>query len=235
MLLKPHWIVPFLAYLLGCRRFKVLGWVCLFTLVSGLAAFICFGAETFQNYLPQAKSLVESPWRFQVQEAVSLTAQIYRFMPHVSYPSIMSFTAPIFCCAVLLLIWLGNRYRDSQDWLERGIACAFPLGIACAVYYSPYDMVFVLPSLIIMLKPSNFVGLPVSSKVSIGIATCLLMNPLYHWIMNKLAPDYSWVINPQYVGMLILAVAAVRFVLAKPESHETVASQKRQAEQVLVR
>jgi len=220
MLMKPHWVLPFLAYLFGCRRFKVLAWLGLSTFVLAAVAYVSFGAETFSNYLPQAKHLSENPLIFSVPEAVSLTAQIYRLMPRLPYASIMPFTALIYCCSLLFLCWLGNRYRDNRDWLTPGIICAFPLGISCAFYYSPYDIIFVLPSLLALFGQTNFSTLPASSKTLICLSALVLMNPLYHWIMGKLSEGFALPFNPIYAGVLVLSVVAVRFCLTEKANRE---------------
>ncbi|HEY9772482.1 MAG TPA: glycosyltransferase family 87 protein [Planktothrix sp.] len=213
--LKPHWILPLSAFLFGARRYKTIG---LFVAIcAGIAvlSLVLFGTQTWSDYIPLSKLLTDNPWMFGIQQAVSASAQIYRFFPQIPYRQIAIVGGGIYALSLLALVWLGNRVRNQEEWLELGILSVFPIGIACSFYYTPYDMFLLLPTVAVLFSNGNWRRISTADKWIVGVSLAMLMNPLYHLLIGKVVTEHKAVINPFYVGTWCIAVALAKIVLRR--------------------
>ncbi|MBI4534186.1 MAG: DUF2029 domain-containing protein [Candidatus Melainabacteria bacterium] len=178
LLLKPQELAPFLVYLVGARRYKVISYLIVLTVGLCGASLLLIGVDGYKNYLDLLSSSVANTLWMQSELSATVRGQLLRFFPEQKV--LVTQISSVILVGVLALIFcLGRRESCKVRWLEVGLATAFPLGLITSLHCHDYDLLLLAPSIVALVK-GGLVKNPHPWLACVGLAgTTLFLLPLY--------------------------------------------------------
>lgn len=212
LLCKPQEILPFIIFLVGARRYKTVGALTVIGLVLMAVAYLLIGKDGFVNYSELIKNSITDT-RYLVSDiSCTLRGQLYRFFPeHRLESHYISLAVLVPCLAACL--WIGEKVRRSDRWLEYGLVAVMPLGIVSALYCYYYDLLILVPTALLLMTvfEPELPPLGILAGMLGGLAFMLPFSIFIHfnWIMVGHAP------NPHFFVLLAFAIGSLAFIGGK--------------------
>lgn len=206
MLVKPHELLPFLAYAAGARRYRLLVNFLVLACVLALLSLLAVGWEGWSNYFQLMANSVAQSANMQPELGPTVRGQLLRLVPGRA-------NEIFWLSAALALLSLGGNfafgrlYCRYQHWLELGLVAAVPLGLVCSLHCHDYDLLLLIPSAVAALKLGLAESLPEWTKLAAILGTVLFLLPVYKFI------HYDYLLggapmNPLFVCLLVAAASA---------------------------
>lgn len=145
---KPHLALPFCIFLLGARKFKTVFALAGIGLILLAITLVNPGADAYTNYAAFMKYANLHPEVMNLPGCVTVRTQLLRFFPQF-YEAIGFISLGVFAGGLTFLAWLGNRFKNRQDWLEIASLVSMPVGFVTTLYVHPYDLLLFLPSIFV--------------------------------------------------------------------------------------
>jgi hypothetical protein len=207
LVLKPQELLPFLAYLLGARRFRVLAYFAIFLLCLAAISFLVLGIQGWSNYFQLIGFSLEHTAGMQPELNPTVRGQLLRVLPgHNVLVPILSISA---CGASLAASFLlGRTYARFSPRLELGLATAVPVGLVAALHVHDYDLLLLVPSAVAAIKLGFFRRVPDILKLLAIMFSTVILLPLYVYVHY----DYllkGGLVNPIFILLLIAAIASI--------------------------
>lgn len=178
LLLKPQELAPFLVYLIGARRYSVIGYLIMLTGLLCGASLILIGADGYKNYFDLLGSSVENTVWMQPELSATFRGQLLRAFPDQKL-MVTQVSSVILLGGLALTFYLGRRESRQPKWLEAGLATALPLGLVTSFHCHDYDLLLLVPSIVSLVK-SGLVKNPPGWLVFVGLACTLpFLLPFY--------------------------------------------------------
>lgn len=209
LLLKPQEVLPFLVYLVGGKRYRVL------LMFLGIAAAVALvgvleigGLPGLHNYQKLMSEAVENSSFLQSDLSPTLRGQLYRLLPQAKTISTIV-SSGVLLMALAVILWAGRKFRLAAGWVEGGLLM-LPLGLVSALYFFDYDLVILLPTLVVLMKDQLQDNIPPLILLSIIIGGLIFMVPFSIFIhYDYLLP--GGVINPYFWALLVFGIWLVYF------------------------
>ncbi len=180
-LLKPQEMLPFVAYLLGGRRWKPVACMLVIACLLAVVSFCVIGPDGYRNYLHLMLSAFGNTQGMQPELSPTLRGQLLRFFPEQKLAVIA--LSSVVSAAVLVVNWLlGRSFKRHRQWLEVGVAAAVPIGVVSALYCHDYDLLLLIPSVVACLKLGLCARLPEPVKLAVILTATILLLPVYKWV-----------------------------------------------------
>ncbi len=147
--IKPHYLLPFVVYLIGARKFKQVIWGA--TIIAALIAIslMVMGIAGYPSYLEMLFGVSKMHNIMLPQISPTIIGQLLRL------PGVSDWTAHVIsaCCWLLTLLFsfaLGERVRDNDiadsSWFTIWLMAVLPLSLITASSCHSYDLALLIPS-----------------------------------------------------------------------------------------
>jgi len=211
LMLKPQEVLPFLVFLLGARRYRVLFLFAVCTALVALVSFIELGLPGVMNYQTLMASTVENSKYLQADISPTLRGQLYRLFP--SAKSLWTVICSIIHLVALgYIFWAGRKFRRAAGWIQAGVLVAMPLGLVTTLYYFDYDLIVLLPALVVLMKPQLQDLIAPWQLLLAMMGGLIFMLPFsiyihYYYFLNE-----HGLINPNFWPLLVFSLWLIYFV-----------------------
>lgn len=201
-ILKPQLLAPFVFYLLGARRYRLLVSFGVLVLIYSITAL---GFVGLQGYVD---------WAHLVANPANLVFMVPNLNPTVRgqllrIPAVSGAATPV-SLVVLVLVFaflyvLGSRMRASKDWLSTGVMASMPLGLVSAWHCHVYDLLLLIPAILALIRSPLVERVPtVTRMASLGIMALFLI-PVYVHIHYRYLLK-GGMINAHFLALLAFAL-----------------------------
>lgn len=210
LLLKPQEVLPFLVFLLGAKRYRILLTFVAIAAAVTVVGMIEIGGQGLLNYQQLMSNSVENSRFLQSDLAPTLRGQLYRLFPDLKTFSTIA-SSIVMLGALGVIFYAGRKFRLASGWVEAGLLVAFPLGLVSALYFFDYDLLILLPALVVLMKDQLQDRVPPLILLAIIVGGLIFMLPFslfihYDYLM-KGGP-----VNPYFFALLVFAAWLVYFV-----------------------
>jgi hypothetical protein len=217
VLCKPQEILPFILFLVGVRRYKTVGALAVIGLVLMAVAYFLIGKDGFANYSELIKNSVTDT-RYLVSDiSCTLRGQLYRCFPQHRLEA-HYFSLAVLAPSLVACLWLGNKVRRFDRWLEYGLVAVMPLGIVSALYCYYYDLLILVPTAVLLMTvfEPELPPLGILAGMIGGLAFMLPFSIFIHlnWILE------GKMLNPHFFVLLAFAIGSLAFVASKIKSEK---------------
>ncbi len=220
LLLKLQELLPFIAFLAGARRYRVLCYFVCLALFCFLISLLMLGFHGYENYYRLIMDAGANSTGMQPELNPTFRGQLLRLFPH--FASLVSLVAAVvFAVALVFCFCLGRRMSGSKKWLEPALIGAMPLGLVTTIHMHDYDLLLLLPGIVALISS----GL-LSRICSLQRITILMLAPAFFLPAYSII-HYSYmlqggVVNPLFV--MLACLAALLFALSSTVDHSDQAS-----------
>lgn len=149
-LLKPHLLLPLMAYIAGAGRY---GNILAFAATGALALLIALvwpGINTFADFAQYCQLLKDHPEILCLERCSTMGGQLVHWFPDQAQ-RISTISGAVFAGMLPVLFWLGRYFRNADDWLAPALAI-MPSVFFLEIFVLPYDLILLLPSLLTVLS-----------------------------------------------------------------------------------
>jgi hypothetical protein len=179
MIIKPQYILPFLVYLVGMRRWRPIIIFCGISLILTVAAYLLIGWAGFANYF----ALLLAPQGiFHMQPALMPTffGQMLRLSPFFS-KEILYIANAVFLAVAFCSWFCGSDNRDNAKAILWAYLITIPVTLLTSLHCCNYDLLLLVPALIIIFTDAV---LPIAKvfKLLVVVLGLVFMVPLAIWI-----------------------------------------------------
>jgi hypothetical protein len=218
MLCKPQEILPFIIFLVGVRRYKTVGALAVIGLILMAAAYVLIGKDGFANYSELIKNSVTDT-RYLVSDiSCTVRGQLYRLFPQHRLEC-HYFSLAVLLPSLAACLWLGNKVRHFDRWLEYGLVAVMPLGIVSSLYCYYYDLLILVPAAVLLMTvfEPELPPLGILAGMIGGLAFMLPFSIFIHlnWILEGKTP------NPHFFILLAFAIGSLAFIAGKIKSENS--------------
>jgi hypothetical protein len=203
-ILKPQEIATFALFLLGARKFKVVLYGVIVMAVVVVATLLSAGPEAFIRYFELLKNLDALATLMTPQITPTIRGQMLRLGMNIGLIGLVSKVAML--AALAFSFWLGERLRNSPDWVKLGIQGTLPLGFLTALYAQSYDLIILAPSAVALFSYPPKDRLDRLLLFSAGLCLCVFVQPVFRFIHYDMK---ALPVNLHFVGLAIFACACV--------------------------
>lgn len=206
--LKPQHSIPFIVFLAGAKRWRVLPTFIIALTLLTVVAFFQIGMEGFINYIDLLRDPM-SAVRQQAELSATVRGQMVRLFP--DFEKVIFFvTTGIYGLLVLFSFVWGRVVAEKEDWLWTGIFVLIPLTLVLTVYCHTYDLLLITPAIILLFK-DKVIETPSAFKLACiagGLVFMLPISAIIHY--EYLLKD--GVINPSFILLSLFNIAILLFV-----------------------
>ncbi|HEY9871076.1 MAG TPA: glycosyltransferase family 87 protein [Candidatus Obscuribacterales bacterium] len=212
LLLKPHELLPTVAFMAGARRFRFCVIIALVGLALAAASLICSGPEVYARYLQFM------PESFEVTDVVNPTirGQFMYLFPTVEPYWSRAVGLGAFILSLISLMVLGARLAATPACLDYAIMASMPVGLIAAPHLHNYDLLLILPAAILSFQA--FKGEVVSA--SLCLFACLCFLPVYMYVHYQF-PKLGLAVNPIFFSLAAFVLALVLRLWSAPQQAAT--------------
>jgi hypothetical protein len=207
LFLKPQELLPFVVFMIGAGKYKP---VAVLIAIAGLltvAAFGLIGMEGFHNYSQLMSFSMLHTQGMQPELSATLRGQLLRFWPD-AHAIVTPLSTAVLLVSLLLILFLGWRFRGKQDWLTAALIGAMPLGLLTSLHCHDYDLILLAPSLLALMKSSAARYIPAWLKLAGILAAPLFLLPAYIFVHYHGLLNGGMLVNPLFVVLLIFSVVS---------------------------
>lgn len=215
-MMKPQEGIPFLVYLLGARRYKVVVYTACILAGMTILAFLLIGPQGFSDYLHLGGSAVEQSPLMQSELGPTVRGQLLRLMPE-SKAAIAVVSGLVSLCSLLFMFLSGRRFASHRAWLQAGLLISIPLGLVTCYHMHSYELVLLTPTVVAILAGPLQHAIPPVALLAGYLVFALFMVPFYIYIHWDYLINAHWVLNPHFFGLLIIAGATAFLAYRYPE------------------
>ena len=206
LFLKPQYLFPTAAFLIGARRYKIVLPMVLVAALFLLISWFAIGSEGFNSYSLLMSSSLQNRHYMAPEWGPTIRGQLLLLFPSADQPVLVCASIVlILTCGALFL--LGRRFGRSPQWLENWLIISFPLGIVTSLHCHNYDLILLIPAFAAILSKGNFKKLPLAARVVIPLWAVLFIVPIYPKIQYDFLLERIIVWNPFFFSMLALSAA----------------------------
>ncbi len=219
LFLKPQYLVPTAAFLLGARRFKALGVLAAAGVVLTLIAWMMIGTEGFTNYSKlMAYSLEHRQW-MAPEFGPTLRGQLLLLNPKADHP-VLEISSACLAAAMLFLVFLGHKLRNSSNWFSLMMIAVYPIAIVTSLHCHAYDLILLFPAIAALISIKFFTTGKIFSfpKIVVAAFTIMFLIPAYAFIQYMYIL-HGGVWNPLFYMLILLSIAMVITVLNSGKLH----------------
>ena len=228
LLLKPHLLLPFLAYLTGARRYRPILYLALpAALLIGLS-LLMVGPAGYKDYQAlMSYSFVHRQW-MAPEAGPTIRGQLLRFLGDQD-ALVLNVSSTVSALTLVALFAAGRRLSASEQWLEKGVIMSVPLALVTALHCHNYDLLLLLPPFIALTGSTFIQKLPRLALLSLILPGTIFMMPFY----NKIHYEYLLTggkLNPFFLvlaGFCIFTLAlSLRLTPSEKQKVDTSSSKK---------
>lgn len=202
--LKLQLLLPIVAFLLGCRKYRAVCWLGITLSFMVAVSLLIPGAHSYVSYLELMKTAVfSSPVVLQTQLNPTLRGQMAHLFPPLFGEWIFDLTAAIMVIGWVFFFAVGRQLQTKPpQWLETGLIVVLPVGIITAMHVQNYDLIILAP--VFVYLAANWKTTPPMVQAATVITTILFCIPVYGFL-------YEWyflgggVINIYFLMLLVLS------------------------------
>jgi hypothetical protein len=216
LMLKPQEGLPFLIYLLGARRYKVVAYTACMLSVMTIFVYLLIGAQGISDYVHLGSSAVEQSPLMQSELGPTVRGQLLRLMPG-STAAIAVVSALVSLCSMLFIFVSGRRFASHRAWLEAGLLVAIPLGLVTCYHMHSYELVLLTPTVVTILCGPLQHAIPPLALLCGFMLFGVFMSPFYMYIHWDYLMKEHWILNPHFFALLIIAAATAFLPYRYPE------------------
>jgi hypothetical protein len=204
LFLKPQELLPFVVYLFGCAKYRTIMVLILMAVVMAAASVLLIGVDGYVNYANLMSFSMQNTQGMQPELSPTVRGQLLRLMPQ-SHGPITAVSTTVLALSLVLIFFLGRKFKNRRGWLWAGLIGAMPLGLVTSLHCHDYDLILLVPTAIALLKTSTARKLPTWLKLAAIVSLPLFLLPLYTYIhygglLNGMR------INPLFFVLLIFSV-----------------------------
>lgn len=213
MLFKPQELVPFVLFLLGTGRYKpiiVLGIAV--AILSGVA-YMFIGIDGYKDYI-DLMAAMRSNSMMSAELTPTIRGQLLKLFPtHADAIGVVGTVIMLAGWSAIFLI--GRNLKESEHWLEDGLAAWLPFSVVTAMYWHYYDMLVLMPALIALGTRGHWAEFPPICKLILLLGACFFLLPLYIFVHYYYLLHMNGPINPMVWTMLSFSICCLCAVLWK--------------------
>lgn len=207
-----HLVLPLVAYLIGCKKYKI---VCSFGLVFGAVVALSLlvpGLQSYYNYdrmLHAFNPMVST----QPQFDPTLRGQLLRvFGTGLSLETewIFDLSAAIFVIALVYVFFVGKRLALRKDWLESSLLISLPLALVTALHAKYNDLLVLMP--VYVVAASHWRAVPGIVQAALVLSGFVLSIPVYIQLHDNYLM-HGGEINGYFIMLVILSACLSVYVL----------------------
>lgn len=174
--LKPQYIIPLGALIVGATRvptaiFIAIGGLGLAALAAGM-----MGLDSFSQYIELVKAPSSLPF-MQPELNPTVRGQLLRLGCPVQLAS--GIGSIIMCASIAFALVLGWRLRARCDWFERACIAVVPLMLVTALHCHEYDLLLLVPAVVALLKSDLVKHIPMPAQIAALVMLIPLLLPTY--------------------------------------------------------
>ncbi len=179
MIVKPQFILPFLVYLVGLRRWRPVLVFLLAGVILTALAYLLMGGAGFTNYFAHLLAPGSSAL-MQPELMPTFRGQLLRICPEMS-KEILYISMAIFIAVCVCSWFCGADNRKNPKAILWAFLVTLPLSLITAIYCHSYDLILLAPTMIIIFTDAV---LPFSQifKLMMIIGGLVFMIPLAIYI-----------------------------------------------------
>lgn len=224
LMIKPQEGLPFLIFLLGARRYKVVAFTACILAGTTIFVSLVIGQQGISNYFHFGFSAIEQSAYMQSELGPTVRGQLLRLLPE-SKTAIALVSGLISLCSLLFIFVSGRRFASHRAWLEAGLLIAIPLGLVTCFHLHSYDLVLLAPTVVTILAGPLENAIPPIPLLISFILFGTFMVPFYIYIHWDYLLKEHWLLNPHFFVLLALAAATAYLAYRYPD--EIVADSER--------
>jgi hypothetical protein len=212
-ILKPQFIVPFLIYLIGLRRWTPVVVFTAVALVLTAISYFILGQSGFNDYLMLVRAPASGLY-MQPELMPTLRGQLLRlgseFSKEISYLSIAVFLAVSFCS------WFcGADNRNKEKNILWAFLITIPLSLITSLHCHSYDLILLVPTMIIIFADAV---IPFGDRFKLA----LIMGSLIFLMPLAILIHYFYLlqggkINVWFIALLIMELFICARLIFKKE------------------
>jgi hypothetical protein len=203
--LKPHEILPFIVYLIGAKRYRIVFILAIVIVISILISLTATGINGYTNYLNVFANLSHSDIWMLPEITPTIRGQLIRL--HLLPEATISIISQIISIATLAFsYYFGRKMSSSNHWLNAGIIGIIPLTLVSAFLCHYYDLLLLLPSIVAIVQLAFQKKLPEWLLLLILPLYITLSIPVYVTIHYQYLLPGILSINPSFIVLLIYTI-----------------------------
>lgn len=217
MLVKAQQVVPFLVFLLGAGRYKVLASFTGFSVVLSIISVFMIGIDGYLAYITCVRDgIVNNQLGVTLEITTTLRGQLARVLPqHTGIISLV--TVLIWIAFMVWLFKLARQYGRRENWLVYAVLLSMPLGLILGPHIHIYDTLMFAPSLMALQASGLMQRVPDWVKICFVPAMALFHSSPYSAI-HYLYMLRGGPINPFFWTLMALSCFMVWLVLARADT-----------------
>lgn len=219
MIAKPHELLPFVVFLFGAKRYKMVAVLTGIVLMLTAIAFLAMGAQGFSNYLTLMKFTLTDNTYLVSDISCTLRGQLFRYFPD-SRMLMHYISLGVLAPSLAFIFYIGHQSARRRDWLELCLIGAMPLGIVTALYCYYYDLLVLVPAAVLVLTKYE-------KEVPPLIILGGMLGGLVFMLPFSLLIQMLWLLkghhfNPHFCALSLWALCGAWFAMKKLTESETV-------------
>jgi len=204
--MKPHEVLPFIAFTLGNKRFVLVAIVAALGLVWVTATLPVFGYDGYQTYARALDYVGQHPEIVGVAAMPTLKGQLLRLSVAPGLAGAVS--TAFYVVTVLVIAAFGFAYRASEKWWIPGTMLGFTIGLVGLPYMHLYDLIIAIPALCLLLAALRG---PERRFARWLAYACIIpfVQPIYTLVHYDYLLGRGHVVNLHFVALCVLSLIAV--------------------------
>jgi hypothetical protein len=210
--LKPQQMFPMAIFLIGNRKYRLLGIAAAAVIALTLISLPLFGIDGYIQYV-KTVSDKSNLVAMQPELNATLRGQMMRFFgTQSSVPTIIGLAGLL--CSAAYAFFIGNRFKGSPRWIDAALVGVMPLGLVTSMHCHDYDLVLLIPCIVAVA------ALAFQQKNRFAFAALLFavpfLQPFYADIHYTMLLKQNSLINLHFIALLLLSLACASIVLTAP-------------------
>jgi hypothetical protein len=174
--LKPQYIIPLGALIVGATRLPTAIFIAIGGLGLAALAVGIMGFDSFSQYIELVKAPSSLPF-MQPELNPTVRGQLLRVGCPVELAS--GIGSIIMCASIAFALALGWKLRARSDWFERACIAVVPLMLVTALHCHEYDLLLLVPAMVALLKSDLAKHIPMPAQIAGFLMLIPLLLPIY--------------------------------------------------------
>ncbi len=216
MIFKPQELAPYVLFLLGARRYKPILVLAVAVAILCGVSYMFIGMDGFKDYA-QLITAMRSNSMMSAEITPTIRGQLLKLFP-ASADGIGLIGVVIMLIGWCAIFLIGRELKDSEQWMEDGLAAWMPFAIVTAMYWHYYDMLVLMPGLIALGTRGYWSQFPSICRAILLMGSLFFLLPLYIFVHYYYVLGMNGPINPMFWTMLSFNICCLCAVLWKEDS-----------------